>query len=284
MFEPGEFEAPRWLAWAVDRAHGWACNDAELVGRLGPDLAGAEREETLREIERRIAIWEPVRIAGLCDRLADLEQRNRSPGRAAQSIDRLLQRLLHRVEPARVLAETCLASNRGLRRRAAWRYLRRYGFGPDVAALLAEQLRRDAAPELVSLATRSADVLRRVPLGPLLARIEGFYWRGRVVETLLDSGLDGDVCTAAADWPGEAIFAIRRAGRRDLALLVSQLLDEHPDDLNVVTGAIQAFGIFGETEDMLRAATIGRQLLVEAEQRMLERFGVGREALSRTAG
>src|SRR4051794_38909069 len=49
VFHPAEAEAGQWLAWAVDRAQGWACSDAELIGRLDADLAGAKREETLRE-------------------------------------------------------------------------------------------------------------------------------------------------------------------------------------------------------------------------------------------
>lgn len=147
--------------------------------------------------------------------------------------------------------------------------------------LLAEQVQRDPDPELVRLATHSADVLQRVPLTPLLAGIEEFYWRGRVLETLLNAGLSDDIHAAAAEWPGEAIFAIRRAGCRDLAGLVSQLLDEHHDDPNVITGAIQAFSIFGQTEDMQRAAAAGRRVLAETEERMLEQFAVGHEVLQR---
>jgi hypothetical protein len=59
MFDPEESEAQRWLAWAVGRAQGWACTDSELIGRISAVLAGAEREETVRELERRIPIWRP---------------------------------------------------------------------------------------------------------------------------------------------------------------------------------------------------------------------------------
>jgi hypothetical protein len=107
-----------------------------------------------------------------------------------------------------------------------------------------------------------------------LATIDAFYWRGRVLETLLVAGCDAEIGAAAAAWPGEAIFAIRRAGRSDLAGLVGELLDEHPNDPEVITGAIQTFGIFGRTDDMLNAAALGERVLALAAQNTRERLGV----------
>jgi hypothetical protein len=274
VFSPEEFERYGWLAWAVDRAPGWACDDAELIRRLSPELAGGEREETLRELERRVVIWEPLRIAELAQALTALEERQREPGRAAQNVDRLLQRLLHRVSGAEPLAMTCLLSGRNLRRRAAWRFYGRHGFDAEVASVLAEQLRTRVSVELLGLVAPNADVLRSVPLGSLLATIDAFYWRGRVLETLLVAGCDAEIGAAAAAWPGEAIFAIRRAGRSDLADLVGELLDEHPNDPEVITGAIQTFGIFGRTDDMLNAAALGERVLALAAQNTRERLGV----------
>lgn len=280
MFDVKDFEARRWLRWTVDRAQGWALSDAELLSRLDVGLAGPGREETLREIERRIAIWDTTRLDQLSSVLSALERRHRRPGRAAQSMDRLLQRLLHRIELARALAETCLLSDRRLRREAAWRYFRRHGFDAAVEAVLSEQLHRDPRPGLVSLAVRSPDVLRQVPLTPLLERIDEFYWRGRVIETLLGATADADVLPVAARWPGEVIFGIRRAGRRDLLPLVAGLLEERPGDPEVITGAIQTFGIFGQTDDMLRAAAIGRRVLGEIEQRLADRFDIARAVVA----
>jgi hypothetical protein len=280
MFDVQDFEARRWLRWAVDRSQGWALTDAELLARLDVRLAGREREETLREIERRVVIWEPALIDELCVSLSGLERRHRTPGRDAQSIDRLLHRLLHRIEPARPLAGTCVESNRRARRQAGWRYFRRYGCDAAVEAVLGEQLGRNPLPELVRVATRAPDVLRQVPLTPLLERIDEFYWRGRVIETLLGAAADADVLPLAACWPAEVIFGIRRAGRRDLVPLVARLLEEHPEDPDVISGAIQTFGIFGQTEEMLRAAEIGRLVLDQIERRVAERFGIARAVVS----
>lgn len=282
MFDVTEFEARRWLRWAVERAQGWALSDVEVLARLDVGLAGPEREETLREIERRVVIWDATRLAELCSVLTALERRHRRPGRDAQSIDRLLQRLLHRVEPTRELAETCLVSDRRLRRQAAWRYFRRHGFDTEVAAVLSQQLGCDPVPALVSLAVRSPGVLRQVNLTPLLERVDEFYWRGRVIETLLGAGADANVLPLAGRWPSEVIFGIRRAGRRDLAPLVARLLEEHRDDPDVITGAIQTFGIFGQTDDMRRAAAIGQRVLREIEQRLADRFGIERAVIAET--
>lgn len=280
MFDVKDFEARRWLRWAVDHAQGWALSDAELLSRLDVGLAGREREETLREIERRVLVWDAPRLAELVSVLSGLERHHRRPGRAAQSMDRLLLRLLHRVEPARPLAETCLVSDRRSRREAAWRYFRRYGFDAGVEALLSEQLRREPRLRLVTLAVRSPGVLRQVPLAPLLERIDEFYWRGRVIETLLGAAADADVLQVAACWPGEVIFGIRRAGRRDLVPLVARLLEQHSDDPEVITGAIQTFGVFGQVDDTVRAAAIGRRVLGEIEQRLADRFGIARAVVA----
>jgi hypothetical protein len=275
VFDPEEFDRYRWLEWAVGRASGWACGDDELIGRLSPELAGAEREETLRELERRIAIWESSTMAKLEEALTELEAGHREPGRAAQNVDRVLQRLLYRVSSAESLAMACLCSGRNLRRRAAWRFYQHNGFDLDVADRLAEQLHTKVTPDLLSLAAQSVEVLRAVPLGPLMNKIDSFYWRGRVLETLLVAGRDADVGVALTEWPGEVIFAIRRTGRIDLVGLVNQALDEHPEDPEVITGAVQAFGIFGQTDNMLKAAARGEGVLAarrEAAVRAARRY------------
>ena len=101
MFDETEFEARRWLRWAVDRAHGWALSDAELLTRLNVGLAGREREETLREIERRIVIWDAGRLGELCSVLSALERRHRG----------------HQAAPRRARTVYCSASYIGSRRR-----------------------------------------------------------------------------------------------------------------------------------------------------------------------
>jgi hypothetical protein len=180
----------------------------------------------MREIERRLTIWDASRVDEASSLLGGLEQRHRDPGSAAQSVDRLLQRLLHRLEPARTLAETCVVSDRRLRRQAAWKYFRLHGCDPAVESVLVEQLRRDPLHELVSLAVGRPDVLRQVPLAPMLARIEAFSWRVRVLEALLGGTTDADVLSVAAQWPGEVVFAIRRAGRCDLVHIETRLAAE----------------------------------------------------------
>jgi hypothetical protein len=121
----------------------------------------------------------------------------------------------------------------------------------------------------VRLVATEATVLRQLDISRLLARLDQFYWRGRIVQTLLDAGLDHDVALLAADYPGEMIFAIRRAGRADLLPLVRELTETHPDDPDVLTGAIQTVGIFGQTEEMLRASHTGRRLLATRRRQLL---------------
>jgi hypothetical protein len=274
-----DLEARHWLGWTLASAPNWAIDDGELLARLDVGLAGAEREETLCEIERRLTIWDVSRVDELSSLLGALEQRHRDPGSAAQNTDRLLQRLLHRLKPARALAELCVVSDRRSRRKAAWTYFGIHGCDPAVESVLVEQLRRHPLPEVVSLAVDSPEVLRHVPLAPLLARIDGYSWRGRVLEALLVVGADAEVLSVAARWPGEVVFAIRRAGRRDLVHLVRRLLDEHPDDPDLICGAMQAFGIFGQTDELLRTAAIARRVLGHVETRLAARFGFAPEDL-----
>jgi hypothetical protein len=46
---------------------------------------------------------------------------------------------------------------------------------------------------------------------------------------------------------------------------VRELTDTHPKDPDVLNGAIQAFGIFGETQEMLRLTEAGRRLLAHRQ-------------------
>lgn len=71
-----------------------------------------------------------------------------------------------------------------------------------------------------------AAILCQVDVPRLLSRIPQFYWRGRIVRDLTDT---------------------------------------QPTDPDVLNGAIQAFGIFGETQEMLRLTESGRRLLTNRQ-------------------
>jgi len=121
---------------------------------------------------------------------------------------------------------------------------------------------------------KEASVLRYLDVPRLLTRIDSFYWRGRVLETLLRAGYDEHVPLVAGAHPGELIFAIRRTRRADLLPVVRKLVDENPEDPEVLAGGIQTFGLFGYTDEMLRAGDSGRRLMAERQRRLC---GLGRQ-------
>jgi hypothetical protein len=266
-----DFERWRWLEWAVEHARAWALTDDELLGRFGVGLDGTAREEVLREIVRRLTVWPSARQTELVRALSDLERAHRVPGRLAQDADRLLHRLLHLLthDDAVSLAAICARSERLQRRRAAWRFYRGRRLAPGLASYLAEEADREPHPDLVRLVATEAIVLRQLDAPRLLSRIPQFCWRGRIIHTLLDAERDDDVAHLAGDYPGEVIFAIRRAGRADLLPLVRELTEMHPDDPDVLNGAIQTLGIFGQTEEMLRVSDAGCRLLAQRQRQML---------------
>ncbi len=275
LMDLDDFERWRWLEWAVAHARAWALTDDELLARFGVGLDGAAREEVLRETVRRLSVWPSARQSELVRVLSDLERAHRLPGRLAQDADRLLHRLLHLLthDKAASLAATCARSQRLQRRRAAWRFYRGRQLDLALASHLAQEADHEPHPDLVRLVATDATVLRQLDVPHLLSRVPPFYWRGRIIQTLLDAERDQDVALLAGDYPGEVIFAIRRAGRADLLPLVRELTDTHPKDPDVLNGAIQTFGIFGETQEMLRVTEAGRRLLAKRQRQMLSRSG-----------
>lgn len=67
---------------------------------------------------------------------------------------------------------------------------------------------------------------REIANTPPPTRTDEFYWRGRVVETLLDAGHAADV-HLAVQRPGESV-AIPRSWRKDLLPLLRELTEAHP--------------------------------------------------------
>jgi hypothetical protein len=258
-----DFERWRWLEWSVEHASAWALSDDELLEKLDVGLQGEAREQVLREIERRLTVWPAARQHALARVLSRLEQAHRAPGRLTQDADRLLHRLLGTVtgKDASSLAAVCAHSGRLQRRRAAWRFYRGHQIDPALATHLAEEADRLPHPDLVRLVASDAAILSQLDVPRLLSRVPQFYWRGRIVQTLLGARYDVDVRLLSGDYPGEVIFAVRRAGRPDLLPLVRELADIHPRDPDVLNSAIQTFGILGETQEMLRLTEAGRQLL-----------------------
>jgi hypothetical protein len=151
------------------------------------------------------------------------------------------------------------------RRRAAWRFYRGHQIDPTLTTHLAEEADRLPHPDLVRLVASDTTILSQLDVPRLLSRVPQFYWRGRIVQTLLNTRYDADLRLLSCDYPGEVIFAVRRAGRPDLLPLVRELTDTHPKDPDVLNGAIQAFGIFGETQEMLRLTEAGRRLLAHRQ-------------------
>jgi hypothetical protein len=269
LTEVEDFERWRWLEWSVEHASAWALTDDELLEKLDVGLRSMAREQTLREIERRMMVWPAARQRALARALSRLEQAHRAPGRLAQDADRLLHRLLCtlRGKDAAALAAVCARSGRLQRRRAAWRFYRgRQIDDPTLITHLATEADQLPHPDLVRLVAGDAAILSQLDVSGLLSRVHEFYWRGRIAQTLLDARYDANVRLLSREYPGEVIFAIRRVGRRDLLPLVRELTEAHPNDPDVLNGAIQTCGIFGDVQEMLRLAETGRRLLKRRER------------------
>jgi hypothetical protein len=199
-----DIEAWSRLSWAIGRARAWAISDSEIRRRLGIELVGNERANVLDELSRRLPAWSPKEQAMVAGLLSEIERTNRKPGKAAQAADRLLDRFVHQLAPesGRPLVDMCLRSPRLLRKRAAWRFLAKHDIDLRTAEVLADQARKDLRPELLRLVVTRHEVTRLVDISSVLARVDEFYWRGRLLQTMVANG-DGDaVMPLGGDWPG----------------------------------------------------------------------------------
>jgi hypothetical protein len=270
-----DLRALGWVKWAIDRAPGWALSDDELVDRVRTTLSSDEREPVLRELSRRLPSWPISRHEELSQRLAALEATNRAPGKPAQETDRLLHRFLHQLASGTAchLAEACLESPRLVRKMAAWRFFGARELDIPTAKILADHARPELRRELLRVIAVHPEVLRHLDVRNVLAQVGEFYWRGRLLQTMIEDGADEAVIAIGADYPAEVIFAVRRAARQDLLEVVRVLVREHRDDPEVISGAIQTFGQFGANHDLMTAVDQGREMLARADRQYRALFG-----------
>lgn len=253
------------------RAPLWAMTDRELLKSVTALLEHPrpDREYLLRELERRLATWPATSHRSLATVLSRLNRRHTDRSRQSQRVDQLLVRLLHQVRggTTRRLARECLSSSRLLRRRSAWRYFHSNGVGAKDAELLGM-----ASPEAdtmyIRLVASSSTTLRTVSVEHVLALSDSFYWRARVLESALAFDTQA-VVRAAEDHPVEALLALHRTNRSDQIDLVRDLLLRHPDDVEVISGAIRAFATFRATDDLQAALEIGRGKLSRSNMEWL---------------
>lgn len=250
-----------YLDWAVMQARGWVIEDAEVLRRLKDE--DYEDLDVVGEVSRRLGGWSLDQHKVVADWLVELERENRRPGKRAQRIDRLLRGIVRELAPeaGRPLAETCVRSPRLLRRIGAWRFFVLHEPDWASAEVVADQARGELRPELIRLVANSHEVVGRLNVHDMLARLEEFYWRGRLLQTMVEKGNTGALVELSVDYPAEAIYAIRRAGRPDLVNVVRTLLGDNPDHAEVVANAIRAFAAFGCQRDLKVAYDRGQRLL-----------------------
>lgn len=251
----------RWLRYALTQAPAWATDDREMLAQLRRGFDHDDRAAVIRELERRLAHWPAARHRAAALALQRAHERDDVPSRAAQRTDQLLVRLLHQVRgaQARRLALDCLSAPRRLRRRAAWRFFTVQGL--DSVAL---EVLREADPEpdpmYVRLVAPNPEALKAVGLERALECVDSFYWRSRALQSAL--GVDvAAVRRSADDYPAEALFALRNAGRRDQLDLARGLLDRHGDAIDVLTNAIRCFAALQAYEELRTALARGHDLL-----------------------
>lgn len=252
-----------WLIWSIEKARRLRRSDEELLAALRRGLPKSERESALREIEDRLAADREGFQAKMLAVLTHLAGYNNRPGPAAQETDRLLRRLLWRVpdDEARAMAFSCAQSPRLQRRIAAWRFYAAHGLDADARAVLAGHAKEKLHEHLAKLVIHDAELLEQVGLEEVLIATEDPYWRGRIFETWLS--VKEPVTRLFESHPSEALFAIRRAERRDLLQLGHRLFQDNRSDPEVVAAAIQLFGALNSPAEQAGAVAAGLELLEE---------------------
>lgn len=230
------------MVWSLDQARIRGYSDRQLLIALRRGIPKPERKGILGEVERRIREGPTSFEEGVVSTLTGLNERDAQPGPAAQETDRLLHRLLRHLQSkaARALALACAESSRLQRRRAAWRFYAAQGLDASARTVAAASAKVEFPDQLSRLVAHDAELLELVGLESSLTRIEEAYWRGRVLETWLAAGKPPP--DLLPSYPSEALFAIRRAKRRDLLAHAIRLFQANRSDPDVVSSAIQAFG------------------------------------------
>jgi hypothetical protein len=258
-----------WLIWAIDRAALTRISDEALLERVAV-LNAPGRRELLDELQRRVPSWPPDRHEALLSALVELDSRYSSPGPEAQCVDRLVMRFLHatRATEARAFADLCAVSGRRRRRWAAWRFYGRWGVDEHSTAILVRSFSTDPEPRLARLIASTPELIAPAGLGAVLAITEEFYWRGRAFEAAL-AAEDPAVDRLAPNYPAEALFALRRAGRRDRLHQARCLFDANRDKPEVLSCAIRAFAELGARTELDLALATADDLLARTDNPFL---------------
>jgi hypothetical protein len=219
-----------WLEWACPRAEVQRLEDDILLCRA-VDIQDPDRQNVLDELARRLQAWPLSKHGPVAAALSGLAEEHAQPGAAAQQVDRMLARFVHRLTPAAAgsLARACVRSDRLARRRAGWRQYRRHGTDPMVVDVLTEELLQNAHRDLLELAAMQAELLERAGLAFVLERSDEFYWRGRTLATAFGAALEvpDDL---VARYPAEALFGLRRSERRDKLHRASTIFRDHMNE------------------------------------------------------
>lgn|GEM_PF-5440868 len=253
-----------WLIWSLREARIRSVPDRALLNALERGLQKTVRGSALKEIERRLGFWSGTKRHSLVAVLGRLNRRHAKAGPAAQEVDRLLRRLLWQVagKSARDLALDCAGSQRLQRRLGAWRFFGHHELDGTARALLAERAPQESHKYFFYLVANDAELINQVGLKAVLTALDEFYWCGRALQTYLTAGRSPG--QLASSYPGETIFAIRRAERFDLIPLAAKLFNDNRSTSSVVSAAIQCFGSLQASNELAETQIAGRKLLEKA--------------------
>jgi hypothetical protein len=259
-----------WLIWSLREARIRRVSDRELLAAVRRGLPKARRQAILKEIERRLGFWSGREQRSLAYALNHLHRKHSQPGSTAQEVDQLLRRLLWQIrgKGARKLALDCIESPRLQRRMAAWRFYGHDGLDEAARTCAAKRAPEESHTYFFQLVANDAELIDQIGLSVVLNGFQEFYWRGRVFQTYFSGG--NQVDENATSHPGEAIFGIRRAERKDLIPEAARLMNENLLSLQVISAAIQCFGALGALPELAEAEAAGKRLLEEAPPQQKE--------------
>ena len=248
-----EFRMPE-LVKTLRRAYVRCMSVDELLSAVSELEARADAGlivDRLLEIESQL---KPEQRHALASTLTSFASRvDQSPSAQKGRLEGCLRRLMRLLDShaCAEMAGACLDHPRRARRKMAIDVLRHVGVTPELGKRLLELYERYGDEESLVLIARSPKAIAAIDPVVLLSRLQDQYWRARVIQTVIESGLGNvQLEVIAAQYPFEFTHAVGRSRTKELLPILLTLFRDNCGDPDFLSIFAWCLGILGAREHL----------------------------------
>ncbi len=187
-----------------------------------------------------------------------IKEGEETPSKHRYKSDSLLKKLL-RILPSEISYEygmLCFEHRRKSRREIGFDYFKRNAQCKESVEKLLELYRMTFDKRILELIARNYKVgfLEPEDLNFILSEIDEGYWRTRIIEVLIEDGLEENTIKILNKYPYESIYAMGRLGDDSMLPIIKDHLEGFISDLESIGLVFWALGKVGAKDEINKLA------------------------------